>query len=57
MQVNPRHRPCLFPAFLLLVVAMVLIVHLPASQALEPGEVSYYAEVEAGCSGCRPGSG
>jgi methyltransferase (TIGR00027 family) len=47
MRVNPLHRPCLFPALLLFVAAMVLVTHVTASQALEPGEVSYYAEVEA----------
>ena len=48
MQVNPRHCFSHFPVFLLLLAAMVLTVQVPASQALEPGEVSYYAEVEAG---------
>jgi methyltransferase (TIGR00027 family) len=47
MQVNPRHRPSFFFVFSLLLAAMVLIVHVPTSQALKPGEVSLYAEVEA----------
>ncbi len=47
MQVNPRHRSSFFPVFLLLLAALVLIVHVPASQALKPGEVPLYAEVEA----------
>jgi len=48
MQVNPRHCLFLFPAFLLFLVVMILVAPVPASQALEPGEVSYYAEIEAG---------
>ena len=48
MQVNPRHRPSSLPVFLSFLAAMLLSVHVPVSQALEPGEVSLYAEYEAG---------
>ncbi len=48
MNVKHCQRPCLFPVFLLLLAALVLVVHVPVSQALESGERSYYAEVEAG---------
>jgi len=48
MQVNARHHPFGMSMVGLLVAAMVLIVHIPGSQALEPGEMSYYAEVTAG---------
>lgn len=48
MQVNPRHRPSFYRVFLLLLTCVALAAHVPVSQALEPGEVSLFAEYAAG---------